>query len=577
MNIQRKRVRRGPMAALALGVLALGACEVTNVTDVTEARPVLKMVLGPGAAVLPSGSVALSKIRISGFDFSVVDGFARGTGPDGVYVPVDNPFGASPAFDMGGAVRNSSQDTRLPALVESSAAIGDFWGMFSPAFTDQGNGSWDLFGELVGLAPDATYTVVLARMALQANGELDQQQSLTGRPVTDPDQLTFLGGQTVGYPGIACNFSAFSDVTASTNPVALGVIVTDGEGKGTVDCIVRSTTGDSPWALNDAAGFTAADAPFGSNAAGATLAPGQFNYVLLYEGVPTDNALPPGNPTVRVQIGPDIDAAGNVTNNALSPFPDDVAANPADLPGGVDAFSAPGQMDIEVTGLSSLSGGTYQLWLYSRDGGSYTPADATITVGENMSMGTTFGSPGSSSMVTAKLDDATGLDFGSFSHVVLSVETAAMASPSAARFMFLEYLTSSKNLAEGGMTFGTFDPNGPGRAFSISGSGTGEFYETSLLVDLRRLPAPPDGFHYQSYLASFSGTMVSNSVRLNTLTLDALGNGADRVEQEQASGDFGSYSTYLVVLEPDGLQTLTDMHIQASEDYLGKFSSFFSN
>lgn len=148
-------------------------------------------------------------------------------------------------------------------------------------------------------------------------------------------------------------------------------------------------------------------------------------------------------------------------------------------------------------------------------------------------------------MVTAKLDDAAGLDFGSFSHVVLSVETAAMASPSAARFMFREYLTSSKNLADGGMTFGTFDPNGPGRAFSISGSGTGE--------------------------------MVSNSVRLNTLTLDALGNGADRVEQEQASGDFGSYSTYLVVLEPDGLPTLTDMHIQASEDYLGKFASFFSN
>ena len=152
-----------------------------------------------------------------------------------------------------------------------------------------------------------------------------------------------------------------------------------------------------------------------------------------------------------------------------------------------------------------------------------------------------------------------------------------MTSPSAARFLFHEYLTSTKNLADGAMTFGTFDPAGSGRQFRVAGSGSAEFFGTSMLVRLRRLPQPPDGFHYQSYLASFSGPMITNSVRLNTLTLDALGNGSDRVEAEQANGNFGAYGTYLVVLEPDGLTTLTDMQIQASEDYVSKFTDFFTN
>ena len=71
-----------------------------------------------------------------------------------------------------------------------------------------------------------------------------------------------------------------------------------------------------------AADFTPANAPFGSNATGANVAAGQFNYLLLYEGAPTGGAIPSGTPTVRMQLGPDIDMAGNVINNAMGPFPD---------------------------------------------------------------------------------------------------------------------------------------------------------------------------------------------------------------------------------------------------------------
>ncbi|MCY4429277.1 MAG: hypothetical protein OXC11_02640, partial [Rhodospirillales bacterium] len=52
--------------------------------------------------------------------------------------------------------------------------------------------------------------------------------------------------------------------------------------------------------------FTAANTPFGSNEVGGTLAPGQYNYLLLYDGPPGEDVslvrgrgsapAPPGNP-----------------------------------------------------------------------------------------------------------------------------------------------------------------------------------------------------------------------------------------------------------------------------------------
>ena len=321
--------------------------------------------------------------------------------------------------------------------------------------------------------------------------------------------------------------------------------------------------------------FTAENTPFGSNATGANVAAGQFNYLLLYEGAPTGGAIPSGTPTVRMQLGPDIDMAGNVINNAMGPFPTGPVPNAPELSGGANAFAAPGQIDLTLTGFSPLSGGSYQLWVYGS--GSYAAVDATIYPDGDMDMmmmGSTFSPSSSEDVYHAKMEASMDLNFGDFSHVAVSAESGTSGSPSGGPFLFQEYLTSDNLMQQGAMTFGSMGSDGAITPFSAGGSGTASFYETSLLVDLRRLPAPPPGLHYQSYLVSFTGPAVTNSARGNTITLDARGNGADRLDQG-AIGDFGSFSTYLLVLEPDGIQSITEMRVQQSDDYTNKFKEFF--
>jgi hypothetical protein len=588
MIIERKRIRPHAVGVALFGALLVAACETDNVTDLTEDRPVLKVVLAPGDAVFPSGSVELSKAVVSGFDLSVPDGFERGFAPGSRFGSVPTAAGTVPGgVDVGGSVRNSSQDLRLPALRESSAEVGGHFALFelvaissNPAFAP---GDWDLWGEVAGLEPSTVYTVVLARMALQVNGELDHNQVLTGNAVDAPDELSFLPGRELVYSSVTCDFSAITRMGAATNPVALGVIETDAGGNGVVDCIIRATPGDL-WPVpaegaevSTAEDFTAENTPFGSNATGANVAAGQFNYLLLYEGAPSEDAIPDGAPTVRMQLGPDIDASGNVINNAMAPFPTGPVPNAPELSGGMNAFAAPGQIDVTLTGFSPLSGGSYQLWMHNAGSGSYAAVDATIYPDGDMDMmmmGSTFSPSSSEGVYHAKMEASMDLNFGDFTHVAVSAESGQSGSPSGGPFLFQEYLTSANLMQQGAMTFGHLDSDGEIQPFSGGGSGSASFYENSLLVELNRIPSPPPGLHYQSYLVSFTGPAVTNSARGNTITLDARGNGADRLE-DAAVGSFGSFSTYLLVLEPDGIQSITDMRVQQSDDYKNKFKEFF--
>ena len=587
MNPVRKRIRPYAVGVALCSALLVAACETDNVTDLTEDRPVLKMVIAPGDAVFPSGSVALSKAVVSGFDFSVPDGFDRGTGPDGFFRDVNNGQFTAPAVDMGVSVRNSSQDPRLPALRESSAALGNHFGLYelisisnNPSFAP---GDWNMWGEVTDLEPSTVYTVVLARMALRVNGELDQNQVLTGIPVDAPDELSFLPGEELIYSSVTCDYSAITRVGAPVNPVALGVIETDADGNGTLDCIIRATPGDL-WPVpaagaeaTTAAEFTAANTPFGSNEVGVSVAPGQYNYLLLYEGAPSEDALPAGNPTVRMQLGPDVDADGNVINNAMAPFPTATAPNASELSGGANSFAAPGQIDVTLSGFSPLAGGSYQLWLRDAGSGSYAAADATFYPAMDMemtTMGSTFSPSSSEDVYHAKLEVSMDQDLAGFTHIAVSAESGQASSPTGGPFLFQEYLTSDNLMQQGAMTFGHLGSDGEIEPFFGGGSGSGSFYESSLLVELNRLPAPPPGLHYQSYLAAISPTGVGTSSRGNTITLDARGNGMDRLEAGQV-GDFGSFTHYLVVLEPDGITSITEMWVQQSDDYRNKFKDFF--
>ena len=520
MIIERKRIRPHAVGVALFGALLVAACETDNVTDLTEDRPVLKVVLAPGDAVFPSGSVELSKAVVSGFDLSVPDGFDRGTGPGGFFGGVVTASGTASGVDLGGSVRNSVQDPRLPALRESSAGVGGHFGLFELnglLAQDVPVGFWDLWGEVQGLEPATLYTVVLARMTLQVNGELDQNQVLTGNAADQPDELSFLAGETVIYENVACDFdipAGITPISAEMNPVALGVIETDAGGNAVVDCVLRAVPGDQ-WPgraegadLSTAEDFTSENTPFGSNEPGASVGAGQFNYLLLYEGAPTGDAIPSGSPTVRMQLGPDIDASGNVINNAMAPFPTGPVPNAPELSGGMNAFAAPGQIDVTLTGFSPLSGGSYQLWMHNAGSGSYAAVDATIYPDGDMDMmmmGSTFSPSSSEGVYHAKMEASMDLNFGDFTHVAVSAESGQSGSPSGGPFLFQEYLTSANLMQQGAMTFGHLDSDGEIEPFSGGGSGSASFYENSLLVELNRIPSPPPGLHYQSYLVSFTG------------------------------------------------------------------------
>lgn len=566
-------------AALAPVALGLAACEQDAVTSVTGERPVLRILLGPGGeAVFPSGSSVLSGTRISNFDTSVPDAFARATGALGRYIAIENDFGSPLGFDVQSGVRNSSQDPRLPALVGSDATVGDWFGLYNPVFTGQGPGWWDLYGHLNGLRPETVYTVALARMALDVRGELDQNVQLTGFPVEQPDSLYFLDGAPyTPASAVTCNFSAGVGVTAQRNPVVLGVFTTDAAGFGVVDC-VPVATGDSPWWRSDAAQTPpgAADSvPFGVNAAG-TVQPGQYNYLLIYEGayVPGSNQLPSQNPTVRIQVGPDIDANGNVINNGFAPWPATVTdvSNFRNLPGGANALAVPGVITLNLSGLPALGSKKYAVWLHNRESGAYGLASVKVDGGAAAS---SFDSPGDDASLSVVIDDESGLDFAQYHNVVVSMENGAPGgSPSDARFLFSEYLTPSQSLNSGALTFGRFDPSAGNRTFVAAGSGNASFFRDSMLVSLQRVPTPPAGFHYTSYLVRRVGPDVTATQRVHEITLDEIGNATDRIAESEV-GSFASFGFYLLVLEPDGLTMRTNAVVQESEDYVDKFGSTF--
>jgi hypothetical protein len=234
----------------------------------------------------------------------------------------------------------------------------------------------------------------------------------------------------------------------------------------------------------------------------------------------------------------------------------------------------PGAIDLSLTGLATLGGKQYTIWIHDQASGTYTLAEGSLISidGGEAVTGSSFDSPGASSTIEASV--APGTDFSTGTHVVLSMEAGAGGSPSESKFMFQEYVASA-----GAMTFGGFNGGTNDYVFLNGGSGTAEFISVSagrqLQADLRRLPQPPQGFHYVSYIVELlPSTPVTEFARANEITLDALGNGLDIIP-ESTVGDFNPKNTYVALLEPDGLPGLTPHFVQVSENYQFKFVEFF--
>jgi hypothetical protein len=557
------------------------------VTDVTPGTdwPILHLGISPAAAAatsLPRGTSTLSGVRISNFDLSLPDAFARAREPLANFVSIATAYGAGGGFNVGAAARTATQDPRLPALAPSTAAV-TYMGLFNPAWTGAGPGVWDLLGEVTGLEPSTPYTVVLARLGLEVRGGLDHAQRLTGFPVSQPDSLFFLPGTPGGSAAIVCNFSQAATVTTAHNLVVVGTRTTNASGAmtgsaGAIDCPILAGAG-TPWWRSTAAQAPAGAAdslPFGRSAPGQTLLPGQFNYVLIYEGVVHPADVPAARPVIRAQMGPDVDAAGNPVPNALAPYPT-ATVNTAtfrELPGGAAAFATPGAITLQLAGLPTLGGPRYQLFAHRVGDDAYQAIPAKLVVAGDTVRGVTFDSPGEDATFHLVIDDEAGVDLGAFNTIVLSIEDGqGAATPSTRQFLFTEYLTPALALRSGPLTLGTFGGGAAAREFRISGAGTLTFYGDSLFADLQRLAPPPAGFQYRSYLALLRDDAVQGTpARLNVLTLNALGDASDRIARSQV-GSFHDFNTYLVVLEPIGSQntTISRALVQVSANYQDKF------
>lgn len=567
----RSRITGGLMLPAALAVTALltaTACFDDAVTDATGEQPAVNVLLGPGETVLPAGELGLADIRIANFDFSVPDAFARATGTTFSYSP------GCCYFYGNSVVLGEDQDPRAPMITGSEITSrdlgsGELFYVLGAEFWPEGN-IFDWWGGFGGVPADTRLYLGLARYGVEINGALDQEQILTGEPVTEPDSLIFVGGSPGGESQRSAN--AFNRATPypaepDANPYVFGFAESSSDGNVGFDVVTSSFDAT----LNQVyytGSFDASESPVGPNDL-TEFAADQYNYLVVWDEDPLAN--PDAQPVFRLQIAADLEGNSlTPVNNGFAPFPPGITDTETfrELPGGADAFAAPGQINLSLSGLPVLGGSaTYAVYLFDEETDSYA-------------LVTTFESPGPDPETPLEITltpEETGLDFGQFNQVIVSIETGAPGeTPSEARFLVREFLSTDFALSQGPFTFGRANLT-PAQEFQIAGSGEATFIRDSLLVDLRRLSPPPAGFHYQSYLIRGEIGAIEAEQRLHTIELDELGNAVDRVGEEEV-GSFANFETYVVALEPDAASGLTPAFIQVSENYIDKFGAdFFLN
>ena len=564
----RTESRRRWTLALALAVVpVLAACDDDTVTDVTDQRPVLNLLVGPGDILLPNASAALAKTTVSGFDLTVPDAFDRSS-------ETYRYFASCPCWGFTStSLLGGDEDPRTPVITGEDLSIVDFGGsgeflyVYGPESWNAGEDIFDVWGGIGGLPADQKVWVGLARYGVQEAGRLDQADMLLSGRVNAPDELVFAGGTPGGDADRAADlFNRSSPYPAipGANPWVLGNVTTSEGGVAGIDVVFGSNTaGGTPVYYTNAEGFSASKSPFAINENG-TIGANQYNYLVVWG----ENPLTTSNPTVlaRVQLGADAEGTSlNVRNNAFAPFPSgqtDVTAV-KDLPGGADAFAAPGEITLTGSGLPPLADGTYAIWLYSIADGTYQLAG-------------TFNTTDSEEDIEIVLGDDEELEFGEFNTVVISKEGSTPgAAPSQSQILWRTYLTEDLTLSGGDLSFGNFTPDRQ-RVFVPAGAGDASFVRDSLIVKLNRLTAPPPGFQYAAYLAMLSPTgELQAEQRVGPVTVDELGNASVRIAEDQI-GDFATYNTFVLVLEPIGSPGLTAARIQVSENYLDKFGEFFT-
>jgi hypothetical protein len=283
--------------------------------------------------------------------------------------------------------------------------------------------------------------------------------------------------------------------------------------------------------------------PFSANTGvdGVDLAVPSYNYLVLVEGEgDAVDPVPAGPHAMRWQVGNDIDLSGAGINNAIGPYPDR-AATAAELLAGPGVAGKASGMDLTFTNLAGLSGFVYQVWLWNAETGSIISptgdwvATALDEDGTPVQVGsgtgtTTFNTAADQTVTFSTSDAQAGQSIGDFTHVFLSIESAAAGSPSARQPLFAQFTDMAgapndpfqwtfNNTAD--MTFGTFGSGDP-VAWDFGGIGEGGFWGSQcndaprcsgpsdiLVVQYRNLQLPPMGYFYEGWLVDEDGNAVN--------------------------------------------------------------------
>jgi hypothetical protein len=374
---------------------------------------------------------------------------------------------------------------------------------------------------------------MMVRYALTVNAELDASAIIVGDPITDPDELTVLGGTPGGFPTTPCNFTVGVPVASDVNPFVLGFFDTDATGTGTIDCVPVSTASDPTWWRNFDEPLPAGvedSIPFGPNTGldGVDLSIPSYNYLVVVQGEgTTTDPVPTGPHVMRWQVGNDIDQSVAGINNGIAPLPSQ-AFTKGELLNSPCCAGRASELAFNFGGLSELSGSVYQVWLFNEEtdaflspSGDWVATEGVDTVAS--ASGTrTFNSQKTWTHTFRTSDALAGQPVGEYTHVFLSIESAEAAAASARQPLWAQYTDMAGSpqdpfdwsfISPANMSFGTFGSGDP-TPWSPSGLGQGGFWgetlgETDrLIVELRNLPIPPRGYYYEGWLVSEGGTEV---------------------------------------------------------------------
>jgi hypothetical protein len=499
---------------------------------------------------VPAGTNAISRFAVAAVDITRAgpDEFSKSTpGNRSFYSSTGSQYGG--AYNITNFLSTAASDLRTPALVEDDVTLGanpDGLVLLDDSGVGLGNGLFNIFNDeaMSNLKPNQEYILAFYRYALNVSGEVDHIQTLAGLPVDQPDALVVDGGTgPAGDPTAPIvSYPTFIPYTsADANPFIVGNFTTDANGDGFFDGIVD---GGGVFFYNDASGDPP-DAAFDSsivarNDGTATMLP-RYNYVVILEGPATDAADAADNPqAVRFQIGQDAQVGGTPIENAYAPYPSGPVSTIDLLATNVAAGKAD-SLTMTFENLPDPGGQVYQVWLWNEEtgdllspAGNWTAVDPEDTeVGSGTGV-QTFTSQYDWTHTFVTSDVVAGQSVGDYTHALLTVETTAASTPSDVQPLWTQYTNMDGApddafqwtfVDPADFSFGTFASGAPAmwelpavargeggfwgsQCVDSDGDGRCEGTSDVLVVNVRNIPLPPEGFFYGAWLIDDDGAPI---------------------------------------------------------------------